>query len=715
MNEKKRGILSTWIAIGILFVAGCVFGIFLLTYRSHRNTAAVATATETPNPGTIAFTAPSYEVETKQETDMTRYLNRNGLKAEDISWTSDSEQVIVGSNGRILINEFGVACNLTARSKSDDTVSSTCQVRTRSEQEDLVYSVQNLNAENVEDSTQDDGTVVVAADTNEGRVIDTDADHYKPGKRSGKYKWDKTLFYKLEDASEEDDTDNQINTYRIERKQFTNKESGNEMEYEIYHHPESDKINKIVSIEHEKNKLLMTEYYYTDDAKVNFVYCYEDVNYVPTYAQLNKKGERFLYHKDTLVNWRIVDKKGEKNFCYGKKEKKALDGHPNIKEYSSFSQKKKDEYDKQEKKMLNRAYNTLEKVQNYEGISSIRGYISDAGANGVSDAAVNLRSKDYSCDVYRAKTDEKGYYEIYVPARESTYEIGIKKEDYVEENLYDIVTAEDKIGVYQETVYLAENDDTKHPCTIRFFDALQSAEDGSGMMPIENANVVIRRGANNKTGDEIGEFTSEQSEVHVDLTPGMYTVQMSLDGYMDSFQSLFVSKDSDNEADIYATPQLAEDEIRIVLTWGAVPEDLDSHLFTPGRSSERDADYHVAYYQKDLPDGKASLDVDDTTGYGPETTTIYHLERGQYKYYVADFSNCSHDNETSYEMSQSSATVRVYGKDGLLQTFYVPVNRSGVLWEVFEIRDGNIVPLQRYYDVIGDKTWWSADKGNAYE
>lgn len=77
---------------------------------------------------------------------------------------------------------------------------------------------------------------------------------------------------------------------------------------------------------------------------------------------------------------------------------------------------------------------------------------------------------------------------------------------------------------------------------------------------------------------------------------------------------------------------------------------------------------------------------------------------------MADFSNCSSGNEDSYEMSRSHAAVRVYGKDGLIQTFYVPANRSGVLWEVFEIRDGTIVPLQRYYDVIGDKTWWSSGK-----
>ena len=61
-------------------------------------------------------------------------------------------------------------------------------------------------------------------------------------------------------------------------------------------------------------------------------------------------------------------------------------------------------------------------------------------------------------------------------------------------------------------------------------------------------------------------------------------------------------------------------------------------------------------------------------------------------------------------MSNSNATVRVYGKKGLLQTFFVPTNRPGVIWEVFEIRDGNVIPTQRYYDAIGNKTWWSSAK-----
>ena len=108
--------------------------------------------------------------------------------------------------------------------------------------------------------------------------------------------------------------------------------------------------------------------------------------------------------------------------------------------------------------------------------------------------------------------------------------------------------------------------------------------------------------------------------------------------------------------------------------------------------------------------GHASLDVDDMDGYGPETTTICPVKQGQYKFYVCDYTNCSQDKENSRQMSDSSATVRVYGRQGLIRTFYVPVNREGVIWEVFEIRGGTIIPTQRYYDAIGNKTWWQMGK-----
>lgn len=102
--------------------------------------------------------------------------------------------------------------------------------------------------------------------------------------------------------------------------------------------------------------------------------------------------------------------------------------------------------------------------------------------------------------------------------------------------------------------------------------------------------------------------------------------------------------------------------------------------------------------------------VDDTDGYSPETMTINNLGNGLYKFYVADFTNCSAGNVDSTDMAYSNATVDVYTADGLVSTFHVPANCPGVIWEVFEIRNKRIVPLQRYYSNIDNKTWWNNKK-----
>jgi len=75
--------------------------------------------------------------------------------------------------------------------------------------------------------------------------------------------------------------------------------------------------------------------------------------------------------------------------------------------------------------------------------------------------------------------------------------------------------------------------------------------------------------------------------------------------------------------------------LRIVLTWGQYPYDLDSHLTGPlAGSSDR---FHM-YYGDDVPTGSnVNLDVDDTYSYGPETTTILSYTDGVYRYSVNNY------------------------------------------------------------------------------
>lgn len=708
-----KSVASAWIAASISAILVGVVCVFVFAAggsgdAGRKESAAPSSTTESEQQS-LKFSAETYELEVKQEMDMNPYLIYSGMEADEIEWSSDSDQAVVGSNGRVVIEEYGVNCRLTAKSRKRQEVMSICTLRTRTKGEDLAYHVEKLNGKHKETETDDEGVVKVSTDDKDNLYIKVDEEKVKPAKRNSKYSWDRKLFYRLEDVQENNDKDGQINSYIIEKKQFTNAENGHEMEYEIYHNPDTDKIHKIVSIEHQKKTLAMTEYYYTDKGKVNFIYCYKDVNYVPSYAQLDKKGERYMFHKNTMINWRIVDGKGERNYCYGKSQKKALQGHRGIKEYGKCSTSRKKAYDEKEKLMLNRAYNTWKKVTEYEGVSPIRGYVSNAEGQGLPDTKVSLLSEDYDCEVFSGTSDKDGFYEILVPARKGNYEIAFSKDDYIEEKLYHVKTDTDRIGIYQEMVCLAETDDSMYECKLSFYDALKRSDTGQGMQELNNLKVVIRRGVNNYDGDIVAEEEVDSFGLMIELESGMYTIQMRKKGYADSYSSLFVSAESERDREIYATPKLGKDELRIVLTWDETPRDLDSHLFVPSGDSGKD-DHHICYYHMADRSGDTALDVDDTDGYGPETTSIYHMKKGQYKFYVADFTNCSQHQETSYEMSDSSAVVRVYGKNGLIQAFYVPVNHSGVIWEVFEIRDGAVVPIQRYYDSVGNKTWWSSKK-----
>ena len=116
------------------------------------------------------------------------------------------------------------------------------------------------------------------------------------------------------------------------------------------------------------------------------------------------------------------------------------------------------------------------------------------------------------------------------------------------------------------------------------------------------------------------------------------------------------------------------DGMRVVLTWGKPPEDLDSHLVYPGN--------HIYYEVKEGLN--ADLDVDDTASFGPETVTLEKKRFGEtYVYAVHDYSNIG--NPTATELSNSQAKVFVYVGQSLVRTYYVPQQQVGNLWKVFRI------------------------------
>jgi len=175
------------------------------------------------------------------------------------------------------------------------------------------------------------------------------------------------------------------------------------------------------------------------------------------------------------------------------------------------------------------------------------------------------------------------------------------------------------------------------------------------------------------------------------LDPGYYTTVVSATGYINGTLVVLarggVINDSQNGT---ISPVIDDRDWRVVLTWGASPWDLDSHLTGPlAGSTQR---FHVYFSDRGNSSFSpyARLDVDEVYGYGPETITINRPLNGTYRYSVHDYSNS--DLSVSSALALSGAQVRLYRGNSLVKTYAVPA-QFGTLWTVFEIRNGTLTDI----------------------
>lgn len=189
------------------------------------------------------------------------------------------------------------------------------------------------------------------------------------------------------------------------------------------------------------------------------------------------------------------------------------------------------------------------------------------------------------------------------------------------------------------------------------------------------------------TTDEYGEYSTEALEY------GYYTVELSKSGYITSYviiQAAANWENSDHEHEnvlsqnFSISPMVQQGgTLRIVLSWGEKPSDLDSHLF--GTSTVGNS-YHVYYSdEKAYENGEiiSELDIDDTSSYGPETITVDLKKQGDVIHYcVHDYSTYSDEN--SMMLASSGAIIQVYLDNSLIATYNVPTTQAGTVWHVFD-------------------------------
>jgi len=109
------------------------------------------------------------------------------------------------------------------------------------------------------------------------------------------------------------------------------------------------------------------------------------------------------------------------------------------------------------------------------------------------------------------------------------------------------------------------------------------------------------------------------------------TLQASKAG-LETWSAAFAVKNRTPRMDIMVVPTMNPGQIRIVLSWGANPPDLDVHLLSPTGCKIWYGNLRCTAREN------VQLDTDAQNGYGPETITFNSVATGKYRFQVHKFS-----------------------------------------------------------------------------
>ena len=534
--------------------------------------------------------------------------------------------------------------------------------------------------------------------------IDIYKKNKSPNARNYKADWNEKIFYTLEDINTKSSKDGQLKKYLLVRKELINKKNGNRIEYEVYKHPKTGKMHKITSIEHRKNDLEITDYYYDDKGKPNFVYQRKDSIYTPVYASFEFTGDRYFFNNDSLIKWRFVKKANDVEEISLKTDKNRKD----VKQYSylDINKKKQKAYDKKEVRMLNAAYNTYNAMLKKSKKSIVKGYIVDSKRNPVANATVEFLHSDKV--IGTVKTNANGYYTTGVLPVKDGYTIRVSADGYQTTEGAKAVIDKSGAVIRIDVISLVPVSEASHKVSVNVYDGETVKYDNDNVVRtfLSGTEVIARRGVNNKTGEQVATGTTDGSgNLVIELTSGVYTLEIRMNGYVVGYRTVTV--DEDKNVSVALAKPVTDKQMKVVLSWEG-EQDLDSYLFTPYRAKKGNMAYIGGNAKKDKHGNR--LYLDGKNGNNVEVINIANIKKGNYKYYVSDYTNSITKNYSAKDMAGLNIRVEVYDKNGLVAVYIIPYNPNGVIWEVFEIKNGKVVPLQNTYKNVKGKKWWIEKK-----
>ncbi|MCF7811926.1 carboxypeptidase regulatory-like domain-containing protein [bacterium] len=305
---------------------------------------------------------------------------------------------------------------------------------------------------------------------------------------------------------------------------------------------------------------------------------------------------------------------------------------------------------------------------------SIKGVVTDfATGNVIEGVTIELLGENLS-DV----TDSNGTYQI-TGIPEGRFTVQAIMVTYV-------VSVKSRIEIYaDETTVL--NFRLAHSDAVgKISGVVSNAVNG---LAIPDAQVSI-------VGEHFTEITDTSGYYLIENIPaGFYSMNAIATGYYISASYVVeVHADSITTAHFALSPEFNDPGVmRIILTWGENPNDIDSHLKTPAINDEY---FHIYYASigDSLNAPFVWLDIDDIDGYGPETMTIYEAYEGDYHYYV-------HKYAGEGPLTASGAKASIYNSEGLQQSFDIPTSGEGIYWNVCLINaeTGVVTPINLIQDM----------------
>lgn len=504
-------------------------------------------------------------------------------------------------------------------------------------------------------------------------VLDLSLRNYTPNQKQQGMDWDSTLFYTLEDVYADSTADNQIANYQIVNYEFTNAQTQNIIRCVVYKNPDTSQIAKIVTIEKQNGAYLVSDYYY-DNGKVNFVFTRTVDVYTPTYATIDKVGNRYYFNHDVLVRYRKIDvpKQIEQQTL-----NPSTTWYPN-RSYFELSSEEMAAYDAVEMQVLNEAYNVLNAVQGEDSLFEMKGYVYGAGNVPVSNASVAVIASADATVLYTTTTGNDGAYHLYTLLDGTDCYVQVYAEGYVPAYVYDVRLDETLSGNGFSYLYLAKEGAGETEVQFYLYNAVDLTV-GADTAQLSSGQVTIRSGWNVKNGGSVTEGTMDGNTYTAQLQPGAYTAEFRLDGYMTTYENFAVTGEG-CVVKGYTVPAITDNSEKAVLCWDS-DIDLDMVLYTPERSAYGDMNYISA--RQSLDDYQDFL-IADGTDTRCEVMNIGNQLIGTYKLYVNDYTSFVNGTYDSDALANSHARIYIYSKEGLAAVYYVDFSQPGVVWSVCE-------------------------------